>query len=525
MNKTIKVALSMLLIFCVFFANMCTVFAVDGSQSTTDGEHGGGGMPFPDADGGLTEYDGSLVTYDYAKKNPKLFTGYDIDPFDINSLPTHVAMDFNMWINTENGDSSKIQVLNDMVLNSYWMQTLGNKDPLTDFSCVNAQYVYLFVSYVKGSSIKQKYVMPYFSSYPLAFKDGFIYVSTQNDSSTSRIQVEYRNDKPYLFSGTLGGGLFKPSPTAPRINVDGVEYAQDMQLYSSSYYLQTLVYPINGKIMPILDGGGNDITPPEHGGGGRPFGNIYDITVSPDLASKDFDVGEIDKIDITITNNSNTNGCFAVNFSKYSAKNTSPRTVMDEAAIFNYREKLHMYDVNGEGRYMYTPAIPLSAKSSKTISIPISYLDLSKLPKDDNGYIYMNFMELAGSVKPGLVSTQFKANKEYYFKLNFKPEYKPPEYGGGTSNEQYPTYDKDGNIVKPSDDPVFEDDWLNWGSNFLKNVTDIFSRIIDGMKSIAEYSGEFFSFLKSAFSFLPPEVWVILAVGISIVILLRIFGR
>lgn len=508
MNKTIKVALSMLLIFCVFFANMCTVFAVDGSQSTTDGEHGGGGMPFPDADGGLTEYDGSLVTYDYAKKNPKLFKHISTNntiknlKYDVDMSPPMID-GLNQWI-------EKGQTKNTANFVYEFIRVLWEKDfePTNE---LNTQYVYWLVEYFSFNFCKQTLV---FSDYPAKIIDGHLLVEQSNFYA-------FQNYNSESWSTSLVLLNYEAS--------DGKKYydfgLQNVSMFDPKIHAQSVVYPINGKIMPILDGGGNDITPPEHGGGGRPFGNIYDITVSPDLASKDFDVGEIDKIDITITNNSNTNGCFAVNFSKYSAKNTSPRTVMDEAAIFNYREKLHMYDVNGEGRYMYTPAIPLSAKSSKTISIPISYLDLSKLPKDDNGYIYMNFMELAGSVKPGLVSTQFKANKEYYFKLNFKPEYKPPEYGGGTSNEQYPTYDKDGNIVKPSDDPVFEDDWLNWGSNFLKNVTDIFSRIIDGMKSIAEYSGEFFSFLKSAFSFLPPEVWVILAVGISIVILLRIFGR
>lgn len=510
MNKTIKVALSMLLIFCVFFANMCTVFAVDGDQSTTSG--------------GLTKYDGSLVTYDYAKKNPKIFEDYDIVERDLGNLMNEKVA---MWV--QNGSRSEdVPKLFAMIHSAITRVSTGENCIDSDCSLCknNFKYVYCLGEFFDRdfktnntiSWLGKDEFKLVFSLSPLKFENNSFHFDYSSNNIIGSIYKKVVEIKPYC--------EFNSGSRSPCNGGECWILGSNSTLVTPvNSFPVSILYPINGKIMPILDGGGNDITPPEHGGGGRPFGNIYDITVSPDLASKDFDVGEIDKIDITITNNSNTNGCFAVNFSKYSAKNTSPRTVMDEAAIFNYREKLHMYDVNGEGRYMYTPAIPLSAKSSKTISIPISYLDLSKLPKDDNGYIYMNFMELAGSVKPGLVSTQFKANKEYYFKLNFKPEYKPPEYGGGTSNEQYPTYDKDGNIVKPSDDPVFEDDWLNWGSNFLKNVTDIFSRIIDGMKSIAEYSGEFFSFLKSAFSFLPPEVWVILAVGISIVILLRIFGR
>lgn len=546
MNKTIKVALSMLLIFCVFFANMCTVFAVDGDQSTTSG--------------GLTKYDGSLLTYDYAKKNPKLFTGYDIDPFDINSLPTHVAMDFNMWINTENGDSSKIQVLNDMVLNSYWMQTLGNKDPLTDFSCVNAQYVYLFVSYVKGSSIKQKIVVPYFSSYPLAFKDGFIYVSTQNDSSTSKIQVEYRNDKPYLFSGTLGGGLFEPSPTAPRINVGGVEYAQNMQLYSSSLFSQTLVYPINGKIMPILNENNEVMNPGD--GSDNPDSKKFRVQEKMEYTSdyvaknypnapnletftswyKDPESVYLDE-DVDIGDKKQYRGFY---FQPALMGGTGIKIKVLEKGRYTY----HIYYKNADGDWRKS-----SIWSSKILKFVKGYKDVNgnvtppKLisQKDNFGVIYSyddnTFKAFRrpniDSINTGNATEEIILNGAFYIIADngaIKNDDDTSNNGSITTDEDGNMYDSDGNYIgkgeelpngsfRPPPKPGPNDGFFAWFDWFFLSVGNFFKSFSVMMKKLISECENFFKFIGSSFSFLPPEIIGILALGISIVILLRIFGR
>lgn len=91
-----------------------------------------------------------------------------------------------------------------------------------------------------------------------------------------------------------------------------------------------------------------------------------------------------------------------------------------------------------------------------------------------------------------------------------------------------PSVDDDGTLLDPNN-PSFGDGELSgivgFIVNFFKSISSLFDSLIVGIESLFSECFDFFDFLGGTFSFIPAEFWTLILAGMSILILLRIFGR
>lgn len=105
----------------------------------------------------------------------------------------------------------------------------------------------------------------------------------------------------------------------------------------------------------------------------------------------------------------------------------------------------------------------------------------------------------------------------------------------GDVNDDSIVIDNDGNIISGGEigsdgnmrPPLFVNgDGVNvFFNSIITGISDLFTNITDGFSKIVESCNGFFGFLGSAFSFVPTEFWTIVILGMSVVVILRIFGR
>lgn len=89
--------------------------------------------------------------------------------------------------------------------------------------------------------------------------------------------------------------------------------------------------------------------------------------------------------------------------------------------------------------------------------------------------------------------------------------------------------DNGGGIVSDPNAPTVKWNPFESITKFFKSITDgissFFDSLIVGIESLFSECFDFFDFLGGTFSFIPAEFWTLILAGMSILILLRIFGR
>lgn len=541
-----KILTITLMIISVLFINI-PVFA-DTFTGNSGDEHGG-------SSGGFGVADGQVITIDYVKQNPSLFSDFDIisefqlynDPF----LHTY----FNAWAEL-NYSSEYVSKLVTGFYND-WFRSKGatwhNPSNCPCGACVNSsKYAYFAISYSK--TLLPIYKI-FYTENPITIKNNVGYDTGSHTNST------IWNADNSGFQHITGGGnhaflegkevykLFDNTPTA-----------------NGRFDNLTVLYPLpNNKIMKIVDGGGNtfantgEYADLEKGYRQQKILEQYskyepeNYPKSTQLKRKTnwIKTPDIAYHDDGITKSGGNKAFKGFYFNKISSPNGPTINILESGrytyhlylwrdgkwrpvSIWSTKVLTFKNSINYGSGYIKPPIL---STQTKTYAVILDYeTNTLSAVNDDNAFV-------SGAISN---KTPYVITSNSYYIVNDDLAVLSDSSSGNRGSDIFNEFDKDiydtngdnqgagvdnggtyypPNRFEPLPKPEMGASIFEWINYFIDNIDKVFSAIGEGIKSIGENVSSFFGLIASVFSFLPSEVWTILAVGLSIVVILRALGR